>query len=280
MSVSVTRRAFRYPALGSAFHRPCRPYKRQLSAVTNKTAVALMVNLAGTTPMLFRQLYDAESSTYTYLLGDSISGEAVLIDPVLEQVDRDLQLVDELELHLTFAINTHCHADHITGTGKIKKARPDVKSVISKAAGAKADVLLQPNANITFGAHELLALATPGHTSGCMSLYTTSNGGMVFTGDTLLIRGCGRTDFQGGSAAMLYDSVHTKLFTLPDATLVYPAHDYKGRTGSSIGEEKRYNLRLTKPKEEFIKIMDNLGLPYPKKIDVAGPANLRCGLDD
>lgn len=231
--------------------------------------------------MLFRQLFESESSTYTYLLADEITKEAVLIDPVDLTVTRDLALVNDLGLNLVLALNTHCHADHITGTGEIKKRLgPTVKSGISKAAGAKADLTFNPDEVITFGSHSLKVLATPGHTAGCISFYTESNGGMVFTGDALLIRGCGRTDFQGGSSETLYESVHSQLFTLPPETAVYPAHDYKGQTRSSVEEEKRLNPRLTKTKPEFVELMANLNLPYPKKIDASLPANLLCGIID
>ncbi|WIA11128.1 hypothetical protein OEZ85_011271 [Tetradesmus obliquus] len=237
----------------------------------------------GVSALIFRQLFDAASSTYTYLLACSETKEAILIDPVLEQVERDLQLIDELGLNLVQTPNTHCHADHITGSGKIKSLRPGVKSSISANSGAAADIQLQHGDTIKFGTLELRVLATPGHTSGCKSFYlppvSPGSPGLVFTGDALLIRGCGRTDFQEGDAGLLYDSVHSKLFTLPDDTLVYPAHDYKGRTCSSIAEEKAHNPRLSKNKEEFVEIMNNLGLPYPKQIDRALPANLKCGID-
>lgn len=228
--------------------------------------------------LIFRQLFDGESSTYTYLLADPTTKEAVLIDPVDTQVNRDLAVVHDLGLTLKMAVNTHCHADHITGTGLIKTRLPGVKSGISKASKAQADVLFEPLDIINIGNHSLKVLPTPGHTEGCISFYTPSNGGMVFTGDALLIRGCGRTDFQGGSAETLYESNHGTIFKLPLETAVYPAHDYKGLTSSSVDEETRLNPRLTKTKEEFITIMANLNLPYPKKLDVAVPANLLCGV--
>lgn len=230
--------------------------------------------------MLLRQLFDAQSSTYTYLLWDSNTLESILIDPVVEQVDRDLGFIKELGLNLVYAVNTHCHADHITGSGEIKKRLPHVKSVIAKASEARADILLEEGDVVNVGQHQLKALFTPGHTNGCVTYYTPCNGGMAFTGDTLLIRGCGRTDFQQGSAPRLYDSVHEKIFTLPDETLVYPAHDYKGRTVSTVWEEKKWNPRLSKTKEEFVDIMANLNLPYPSMIDKAVPANLKCGIDE
>eukprot|EP00193_Tetraselmis_chui_P004530 CAMPEP_0177763242 /NCGR_PEP_ID=MMETSP0491_2-20121128/6768_1 /TAXON_ID=63592 /ORGANISM="Tetraselmis chuii, Strain PLY429" /LENGTH=394 /DNA_ID=CAMNT_0019279339 /DNA_START=242 /DNA_END=1426 /DNA_ORIENTATION=+ len=234
------------------------------------------------TKVIFRQLFDLEfeSNTYTYLLGDPMSKEALLIDPVLELVERDLKFVDELGLKLVYAINTHCHADHITGSGKIKSLRPEVKSGISKASGAKADIHFVHGDVVKLGALELEVRATPGHTDGCVSFYTKAAGGMVFTGDAVLIRGCGRTDFQQGSSEGLYRSVHEQVFSLPPETVLYPGHDYKGRTSSTVGEEKAHNPRLSKPLDEFVEIMANLKLPYPKKIDASLPANLVCGVQD
>lgn len=231
-------------------------------------------------PMLFRQLFDSESSTYTYLLADTDTKEALLIDPVVEHVARDAQLVQDLGLNLVLAVNTHVHADHVTGTGELKKRFPNLKSGIAAAANAKADVFFKPQEVFNIGQHTFKVLPTPGHTPGCVSFYTASGGGMVFTGDALLVRGCGRTDFQGGSSEMLYGSVHDQLFTLPASTLVYPAHDYKGFSCSSIDEEKRLNPRLTKTLQEFVDIMANLNLPKPRKIDTAVPLNLVCGIQD
>mmetsp|Transcript_11421 Transcript_11421/g.27101 ORF Transcript_11421/g.27101 Transcript_11421/m.27101 type:complete len:426 (+) Transcript_11421:102-1379(+) len=232
--------------------------------------------------VIFRQLFDAQfgSSTYTYILADPITKEAVIIDPVVELVDRDLGIVEDLGLKLVYAINTHCHADHITGTGEIKKRLPSVKSGIAEASGAKADIHYRPGDVVTVGSISLEVRPTPGHTDGCVSYYTKSGGGMVFTGDAVLIRGCGRTDFQQGSPETLYASVHEQIFTLPDSTKLYPAHDYKGRTSSTVGEEKRLNPRLSKPLEEFVSIMNNLNLPKPAKIDASLPANLQCGITD
>lgn len=232
--------------------------------------------------MTLCQLFDSTSSTFTYLLGCQASKEAVLVDPVLEQMDRDLALLHDLGLELKYVINTHAHADHITSGGAIKKVMPGVKSIISKASRAKADISLESGDKVNFGGFELEALATPGHTSGCLTFFLAGSPPMVFTGDTLLIRGCGRTDFQEGDASLLYDSVHSKIFSLPGETLIYPGHDYKGRNVTTVDEEKRYNPRLTKPKEEFMKIMAELilTLPYPKKLDVAVPANMMCGIQD
>ena len=235
------------------------------------------------------QLFDGDaseggggSSTLTYLLADLASREAILIDPVLEQIDRDLAEVEKLGCKLVLALNTHCHADHITGTGGLKKrVGPGLQSAISLASGAKADILLSPEQVIEWanGTRSLTVLPTPGHTNGCVSFYDADMEA-VFTGDALLIGSCGRTDFQEGSAETLYSSVHSKLFTLPPKTLVYPAHDYKGRRCSTIGEEMRANPKLSKSKIEFVEIMANLGLPYPKKIDASLPANLVCGITD
>ncbi|GFW56708.1 persulfide dioxygenase ETHE1, mitochondrial [Trichonephila clavipes] len=215
--------------------------------------------------LIFRQLFDSVSCTYTYLLADAQSRNAILIDPVLEQVARDVKLVKELDLNLLFVANTHVHADHITGTGEIKKLIPDCKSVISETSGATADKHLKGMEILSVGCINLEARPTPGHTDGCMT-YVCHDAKMSFTGDALLYRGCGRTDFQQGDAAKLYDSVHGQIFSLPDDYLLYPAHDYKGFTVSTVGEEKKYNARLTKSKEEFIEIMKNLNLAYPKMI--------------
>ncbi|KYQ57703.1 Protein ETHE1, mitochondrial [Trachymyrmex zeteki] len=214
---------------------------------------------------LFRQLFDPGSSTYTYLLADISDKEAILIDPVIEWADRDKTIVEELGLTLKYALNTHMHADHITGTGRLKCLLPGCKSMISRSSGAKADVLLEPNDQVQFGRHQLRILSTPGHTEGCVT-YVCDEQAIAFTGDALLIRGCGRTDFQGGSAAILYKSVHEKIFTLPRNYRLYPAHDYNGRTVTTVAEEKALNPRLSKSLEEFVRIMDNLNLPYPKMI--------------
>ncbi|XP_026226806.1 persulfide dioxygenase ETHE1, mitochondrial-like isoform X11 [Anabas testudineus] len=229
--------------------------------------------------LLFRQLFELESCTYTYLLADTETKEAVLIDPVLETVDRDLKLIHELGLNLKVAVNTHCHADHVTGTGIMRKKVVGLKSAISKFSGASADIQLSEGDKITFGKQYLTVRETPGHTDGCVTLVLADQS-MAFTGDALLIRGCGRTDFQQGCAKTLYQSIHEKIFTLPDECLVYPAHDYLGRTVSTVGEERKFNPRLTKNLDEFMDIMKNLNLPKPKKIDISVPANRICGLQD
>mmetsp|Transcript_89959 Transcript_89959/g.188082 ORF Transcript_89959/g.188082 Transcript_89959/m.188082 type:complete len:874 (+) Transcript_89959:180-2801(+) len=235
------------------------------------------------TGYVLEQLFDSQgSSTFTYLLGCNATKEALLIDPVLGMEDRDLMKVAERGMTLKYVVNTHAHADHITSGSVIKRKEPQVKTIISKASGAKGDILLADNDVIKFGDYSLKALATPGHTDGCMSfvLEGPNEPRAVFTGDTLLIRGCGRTDFQQGNAALLYDNIWNKIFSLPDDTKVYPGHDYKGRNISSVKEERQFNPRLTKGKDEFIKIMNGLNLPYPKLVDIAVPANLKCGDQD
>ena len=228
--------------------------------------------------LVFRQLLDATSSTCTYLLGDSHSGEAVLIDPVFEQVRRDTALLRELGLRLVASLETHVHADHVTSAWLLRR-RCGSRIVLSAAAAATgADVQLHDGDTVAFGRRHLQARATPGHTDGCMS-FVLDDHSMAFTGDSLLIRGCGRTDFQQGSALRLYRSVHEKIFTLPATCLLYPGHDYKGQTVTSVAEERRYNPRLggASSETDFAGYMDALGLPHPKLIAIAVPANLRCG---
>jgi sulfur dioxygenase len=228
--------------------------------------------------MLFRQLFDSLSSTYSYLLADEATGEAVIIDPVVEQVERDTALIHELGLTLLYSMETHVHADHVTAAAELRR-RFRCKTVLSERAGAPcADVLVKEGDEIRFGRYGLEVRETPGHTEGCVT-YVAQSEYLAFTGDALLIRGCGRTDFQQGSSRELYRSVHEKIFTLAPATLIYPAHDYKGRTCTSVAEEMELNPRLAcgKTLEEFESIMQDLKLDRPKKIDVAVPANLRCG---
>jgi len=193
--------------------------------------------------------------------------------------DRDLTALAERGYNLKYVVNTHCHADHVTSGAAIKKKLPEVKTMIAKASGAKADIYLEDGDEIKFGKYSLECLATPGHTSGCMSFHLVGPGEplAVFTGDALLIRGCGRTDFQQGNSEELYDNIHNKIFTLPERTKVYPGHDYKGRNISTVREEKNFNPRLTKSKAEFVKLMAELNLPKPKLIDTALPANLKDG---
>uniref|UniRef100_A0A182QI82 Persulfide dioxygenase ETHE1, mitochondrial n=1 Tax=Anopheles farauti TaxID=69004 RepID=A0A182QI82_9DIPT len=232
-----------------------------------------------TEDFFFRQLFDEQSHTYSYLLADIATKEAILIDPVLEQAKRDAQLIGELGFTLKYALNTHMHADHVTGTGYLKQLLPGTVSVISQSSGAKADKHLVDDETVQFGRHVLRAMSTPGHTNGCMT-FVVEEQGIAFTGDTLLIRGCGRTDFQEGNSRSLYRSVHERIFTLPENFRLFPAHDYKGNMETTVAEEKRYNPRLTKDVEAFVELMDNLNLPYPKMIDKAVPANRECGLYD
>uniref|UniRef100_A0A1A9UIZ4 Persulfide dioxygenase ETHE1, mitochondrial n=1 Tax=Glossina austeni TaxID=7395 RepID=A0A1A9UIZ4_GLOAU len=246
---------------------------------SNSNNMDMLPRISFTTDFFFRQLFDLESSTYTYLLADLNTHEAVIIDPVLEQAKRDAQLVKELGLKLKYAMNTHMHADHITGTGWLKQLLPGCISVISTASGAKADKHISEGDSVVFGRHKIDTLATPGHTNGCIT-YVVHEQGCVFTGDTLLIRGCGRTDFQEGNSRTLYENVHNKIFTLGTNYRIYPAHDYKGQLESTVWEEKNYNPRLTKSLEQFVELMDNLNLPYPKKIDQSLPANRECGIHD
>ncbi|XP_028678692.1 persulfide dioxygenase ETHE1, mitochondrial [Erpetoichthys calabaricus] len=241
-----------------------------------RTYCQRMSQLSG---LVFRQLFEPVSCTYTYLLADVKTKEAVLIDPVLETAERDAQLVKELGLKLKYAANTHCHADHITGTGLLKKMLPGCKSIISKHSGAKADITIDEGDTIKFGKFYLDSLSTPGHTDGCLT-FVLNDKSMAFTGDALLIRGCGRTDFQQGSPNKLYQSIHQKIFTLPGECLVYPAHDYTGSTVSTVDEEKRLNPRLILKEKEFVYVMNNLNLPKPDQIDFAVPANLMCGVQD
>jgi glyoxylase-like metal-dependent hydrolase (beta-lactamase superfamily II) len=226
--------------------------------------------------MIFHQLFDAETCTYTYLLADESSREAVLIDSVIEQSERDTRLIRELGLSLKYLIETHVHADHITAVATLKNAFPEAKSVYNARAGVdKPDIQVNDGDTLQFGSHTLKVLYTPGHTDSCTSFLL---GERIFTGDALLIRACGRTDFQQGDPGRLYDGIVSKLFTLPDHYVVYPGHDYNGIISSTIGEEKTLNPRLAgKSRAEFIALMNGLSLPYPKKIDVALPANLKCG---
>lgn len=226
--------------------------------------------------MIFRQLFDSVSSTYTYLIASRRGGEALIIDPVLERVDRYLQLVHELDLKLVKAIDTHLHADHVTGLGAL---RDRAHCITVMGEQTKADVVsmrVMEGDRIEIEGLGLDVLYTPGHTEDS---YSFLMGDRIFTGDTLLIRGTGRTDFQNGSARAQYDSIFGKLLNLPDDTLVYPAHDYKGDTVSTIGEEKLFNPRLkVKSVDEYIDLMSNLKLPNPKMMDVAVPANMHVGL--
>jgi sulfur dioxygenase len=231
--------------------------------------------------LIFRQLFDPSSSTYTYLLGDGASRAALLVDPVFEHVRRDIALLRELELTLAATLETHVHADHVTGAWLLKQ-RLGSHILGAAAGGARGlDRALAHGDEVAFGPRHLQVRATPGHTDGCLS-FVLDDESMAFTGDALLIRGCGRTDFQQGSAERLYRSVHEQLLGLPAHCLLYPAHDYKGVTVTSVQEERRFNPRFGGDSSlgDFIGYMNSLGLPHPKLMEIAVPANLRCGEPD
>lgn len=223
------------------------------------------------------QLFDVESSTFTYILAAPDGAEAVIIDPVERHWERDLQHLERLGLTLAYVLETHAHADHVTSAGKLREMTGARAAVPSGCGIPPAELQLEDGDVIRFGNGETVAvLHTPGHTGGSMSYVWRGN---VFTGDTLLIDGCGRTDFQSGSAEALYDSVNDKLFTLPERTRVWPGHDYKGQSVSTIGWEKRHNARLAnRSRDEFVTLMGELNLPRPKLIDVAVPANQNLGM--
>lgn len=227
---------------------------------------------------MFKQLYDESSSTLTYLIVDDATKEAVIIDPVNEHIDDYLLLVKQHELTLKYALETHVHADHITASGKLKQQLGLKTGVSEQCEAANADLQLNDGDIITFGTQAIQVIATPGHTAGSLSFLWHDK---VFTGDALLINGCGRTDFQSGDAGTLYYSITQRIFSLPDETLVYPAHDYQGRRVSSVMQEKLINPRLAnKSHDEFVAIMEGLNLPKPRLIDLAVPANRKCGLDE
>jgi sulfur dioxygenase len=228
--------------------------------------------------LVFRQLFDPQSSTYTYLLGDGRGGKAVMIDPVFENVRRDSALIDELGLALVATLETHVHADHVTGAWLLKR-RMGSQIMMATTSGAEgADRYLAQDDVVAFGARRLLVRTTPGHTNGCLT-YVLDDKSIAFTGDCLLIRGSGRTDFQQGDAAAMYRSVHDGIFSLPDDCLLYPAHDYRGLTVTSVAEERRFNPRLGGEIAlgDFTGYMQNMRLAHPKLIDIAVPANLHCG---
>jgi sulfur dioxygenase len=230
--------------------------------------------------MIFRQLFEPQSSAYTYLVACEQTREAALIDPVLETAERDFSLIAERGLSLRYTIETHIHADHVTGAAALKGRTGCTCAVPAKSGAHHADLSIREGEPIQVGRLELRPLYTPGHTDDHHAfLLETAEGARVFTGDALLIDGCGRTDFQNGDAATLYNSVHDKIFALPDDTLVYPGHDYQQRRVSSVGQERARNPRLGggKTLEEFVAIMAALNLPRPAKMDVAVPANRECG---
>jgi glyoxylase-like metal-dependent hydrolase (beta-lactamase superfamily II)/rhodanese-related sulfurtransferase len=227
---------------------------------------------------MFRQLFDPVSSTYSYLLADVASREALLIDPVYEQARRDTALIRELGLTLRCTVETHVHADHVTAAWRLKQDLGSQIVVGARSGAEGADRYLAHGEGITFGGRAVTVRDTPGHTAGCITLVMDDQS-MAFTGDCLLVRGCGRTDFQGGDARALYRSIREQIFSLPDACLLYPGHDYRGNTVTSVAEERAFNPRLggRLSESDFVGYMENLGLPHPKQIDVAVPANRKCG---
>ncbi|CAG2138818.1 MBL fold metallo-hydrolase [Cupriavidus numazuensis] len=234
----------------------------------------------------FYQLFDETSSTFTYLLIDASTRDAILIDPVDHQLERDMAVLRDAGASLAWVVETHAHADHITSAGHVAMQTGAKTAAPSGCDIKPAQMQLIDGDTLTFGTQVLRAIHTPGHTAGSMSYLweeATPDGPLrrIFTGDALLIDGCGRTDFQSGDAGTLYDSLTRKLFALPDDTLVFPAHDYKGRTSSTIAQERAHNSRVAgRTRDEFIEMMRNLNLPRPKLIDVAVPANQRLGLRD
>lgn len=229
---------------------------------------------------IFKQLFEADSSTFTYLIGDPVSREAILLDPVLETVERDLQVINDMGLKLVSTLETHVHADHLTGARRLKEQTQCQIAYPVRVDASCIDVHVHEGKPFTVGNVALHPLFTPGHTDHHHAyLIDTPWQKMIFTGDALLIEACGRTDFQSGDAGTLYNSIHNKIFSLPDSTLVYPGHDYESRFITTVGQEKARNPRLGggKSKDEFVEIMENLDLPYPKKIDFAVPGNELCG---
>ena len=228
--------------------------------------------------MIFRQLFDPQSSTYSYLLADRRSKEALLIDPVFEQARRDAALIRELDLTLVASLETHVHADHVTSGWLLKDSLGSAIAIAAESGAQGADRYLKQGDRIAFGERYVDVRATPGHTQGCLT-YVLDDESMAFTGDCLLIRGSGRTDFQQGDPHALYRSVRTQSLTLPATCLLYPAHDYRGLTVTSVAEERSFNPRLGGEvgEADFVGYMSNLGLPHPKLIDIAVPANLQCG---
>jgi len=227
---------------------------------------------------MFKQLFDQTSSTLTYLVADGATREAAFIDPVDTHVDEYLALVNRLNLTLKYTLETHVHADHITGGGQLRQ-RLGIQTAVSQQCGAdSADLQLNEGDVLYLGTQPIQVIATPGHTAGSVSFLWQDK---LFTGDALLINGCGRTDFQSGDAATLYDSITQKIFTLPNETLIYPGHDYNGKRVSNVAQEKGSNVRLAnQTREGFIALMGQLNLPKPKMIDVAVPANRKCGITE
>ena len=231
--------------------------------------------------MLLKQLFDQDTWTYTYLLADEDSREAIIIDPVVERIDRDLKLIAELGLELIYTLDTHVHADHVTGSGELRRRTGALSGVAAVAEVGCVDRKLVHGDVLPFGRYALEVRSTPGHTSGCLTFVVQAEGQtLAFTGDALFIRGCGRTDFQQGDAATLYRSVHNQIYSLPADTVVYPGHDYYGHSSSTVAEEQAHNPRLNTEIREstFINIMSGLDLADPKRIREALFSNMACGL--
>lgn len=229
--------------------------------------------------MIFKQFFEPESSTYTYLLGCEETKQAVMIDTVASEVVSYIEELEKQGLKLIYTLETHVHADHITGADSLRKQLGS-KSVVHRDAGAMcADLLVTDGIHLKIGSIDIEVRYTPGHTNGCVSYFCNDR---IFTGDALLIGGCGRTDFQLGDAGQLYDSIHNQIFQLPDETKIYPGHDYNGNTETTVGHERKHNSRIgnNKSREEFIDLMSKLKLAYPKQIDKALPANQACGQVD
>ncbi len=226
--------------------------------------------------LILKQLFDKESSTYTYLIADSQTREAALIDPVKENINRDLNLLKELDLKLKYSIDTHVHADHITASNELRD-KTNAQTVLNADANVTCNNIgLNDYEKLFLGELEITGIKTPGHTDGCMSYLVEDK---IFTGDSLLIRGTGRTDFQQGNSKEMFNSIQTKIFSLPDETMVYPGHDYNGHTVSTVGEEKKHNprIKLGVTEDEYVKTMKDLKLAEPKHLHTAVPANLNCG---
>jgi sulfur dioxygenase len=246
-------------------------------AAARAVAVSLAA-AAGGGSLLFRQLFDADTGTYTYLLADVASGEGLLIDPVFERHDRDLSLIQELTIDLVACLDTHAHADHVTGSWLMHEA---TGCAIALAAAAKADNVTRPlqhGDRVSFGTRHLEVRSTPGHTNGCLT-FVLDDQRMAFTGDALLVRGCGRCDFQQGNAHTLWRSITGQILSLPDSCLLYPGHDYTGRTVTSVAEEQAFNARLggAATERDFVGHMQNMKLPHPHRIAEALPGNMRSG---
>jgi glyoxylase-like metal-dependent hydrolase (beta-lactamase superfamily II) len=245
-----------------------------LLVVSNKNALGSIKHWG--TIMIFKQFFEPNTSTFTYLLACEKTKQAVLIDTVESEVPNYLKELEAQNLKLVYTLETHVHADHVTAADALRQ-KIDSKSVVHRDAGAMCgDLLVTDGVHIIVGTIDLEVRYTPGHTNGCISFFA---GDRIFTGDSLLIGGCGRTDFQSGDSGQLYDSIHHQIFSLPDDVIVYPAHDYNGKTQSTVGEERKNNKRLggNRSREDFIKIMSELKLAYPKFIDIALPANQACG---